>query len=263
MRAAAIGLLGSLISSSTALAQPAGVDLVEAKALYSAAERELAAGQYAEAAKDYGAAYDVTKDPVLFFKIGNANQKAGQCAVAVAYFRRYLAEAAPAERFVALTRERIAQCEPKPEPVPAPVPVPVPKPEPLPVPKPEPLPISSKPKPVRHAAAWLVGGGALACGILGIVLAEAAQSSEADVTDLYVGLQGKPPTYDAATQARYQQLLDDGHHYEDLSWTAFGAAAVALGASAYLFGRGGDPHEALIAPTASSRGAGVSARWQF
>ena len=49
--------------------------------LYAAGEQEIAAGAYADAARDYGAAYELTKDPVLFFKIGTRERgRPGKCA---------------------------------------------------------------------------------------------------------------------------------------------------------------------------------------
>ena len=61
----------------------------------------------APAARDFLAAYEITKDPVLFFKIGSAYEKAGKCPTAVGYYDRYLAEAKPEENFVTITKERI------------------------------------------------------------------------------------------------------------------------------------------------------------
>src|ERR1044071_3354531 len=92
----------------TPRAQPADVN--RAKDLYVSAEAAMADGRYNDALRDYGAAYELTKDPVLFFKIGGANEKAGKCETAIVYFRRYLREAHPAENFVTLTKQRIVVC---------------------------------------------------------------------------------------------------------------------------------------------------------
>ena len=71
----------------------------------------MAERRYDDAAREYGAAYEVSKDPVLFFKIGSALDKADKCAVAITYYRRYLREAKPSANFQKLTTERIATCE--------------------------------------------------------------------------------------------------------------------------------------------------------
>src|SRR3954471_5562002 len=67
-------------------------------------------GRWSDAARDFGGAYDITRDPVLFFKIGAANEKAGKCPVALIYYGRYIREAKPDPKYVDMTRERITAC---------------------------------------------------------------------------------------------------------------------------------------------------------
>lgn len=132
---------------TSAFAQPA--DTARAKELYLSAEAAMAAQDYETAARDYGAAYEISKDPVLFYKIGTANERAGKCSVAVIYYRRYLAAGKPTPAFVDITNARIKACEPAtadkpPEPV---RPVEPTKPEPT---KPEPTkPEPAKPEPTK------------------------------------------------------------------------------------------------------------------
>lgn len=102
-------LLGS---ATTTWAQP-NRDLSEATASYRAAEKAMTDGRFEEAARSYGSAYEISKDPVLFFKMGSALDKAGKCQVAITYYRRYLREAKPAANYQKLTAERIAACEAK------------------------------------------------------------------------------------------------------------------------------------------------------
>src|SRR5262245_53683880 len=85
-------------------------DYAHAKELYDLANAEMKDGKFADAARDYGSAYDITHDPVLFYKIANANEKAGHCDVALVYYGRYLKEAKPSEQFVELAKERIQAC---------------------------------------------------------------------------------------------------------------------------------------------------------
>lgn len=92
------------------MAQPASPDMDRAKDLYRAAEEAVKAGRYADAVRDYGGAYEITRDPVLFYKIGSANQLAGKCEVALIYFNRYLKEGRPSETFQKLAKEKIEKC---------------------------------------------------------------------------------------------------------------------------------------------------------
>ena len=256
-------------AARSASAEP---DFEHAKQLYKAAEEAMDAGHYTEAVDDYGAAYDITRDAVLFYKIGAANQKAGKCAVALTYFGRYLKEARPSEKYQQLTRDRIAECSAATSPPPSNDTPPAPNPSTLeptpPTPAPPPAdPVLPPPAP-HHAhgstSAWLLVGGAIAFATVGAVLAYSAKSSENDITDLYVGLGGVAPTYDATTQKRYNDLVDEGHRYQYLSWASFGIAGGAAIAAAVLFVTGHhDDKEAVIAPTASRSGAGVSATWRF
>ena len=100
-----------LATAAGASAQPAKPDLAEAASLYRAAEQAMTERRYDDAARDYGAAYEISKDAVLFFKIGSALDKGGKCPVAVTYYRRYLREAKPTAEHQKLTNERIAVCE--------------------------------------------------------------------------------------------------------------------------------------------------------
>lgn len=269
MRAAIPALL---VGVSVASAQPAG-DMNRAKDLYKQANQEMKDGRYADAAKDYGAVYEITHDAVLFFKIASAHQKAGQCDVANVYYNRYLKEAHPGLDYVKLTEEHIKECEaiigptkpvrpvePPPQPPPAQPQIGPPPPQPAP---PAPAP-AVHPSGQRNGA-WILVGGSLAAITIGSVLAYSASSSENDLKDLYISANGQPPTYDTATAKRYNDLLDQGHTYEHLSWVSFGVAgACAIGAT-ILFLRDSDSHgeRVTVAPIATPREAGVSALVRF
>src|SRR2546423_15528563 len=107
MRAVIPGVCAGLVAGAGLVAaQPAG-DMARAKDLYKQATVEVNDGRYADAAKDYGAVYEITHDPVLFYKIAVANQKAGRCDVANAYYARYLKEAHPSLDYVKLTETHV------------------------------------------------------------------------------------------------------------------------------------------------------------
>src|SRR5689334_13092407 len=107
----AAALLGGSLAPPVSHAQPApAAELDRAKDLYKSAETAMKDGQFDDALRDYSAAYELSKDPALLFKIGRANERAGRCEVAVTYYARYLREGTPNEKFATLTRERITAC---------------------------------------------------------------------------------------------------------------------------------------------------------
>lgn len=98
-----------LVAASTAAAAPP--DYEAAKRHYQAAEKAAAEGKYKLAAREYGVAYDITKDPVLFFKIGYAYDRADDCTAAKVYYLRYLKEGKPAPEFKQRTQALIQACK--------------------------------------------------------------------------------------------------------------------------------------------------------
>jgi tetratricopeptide (TPR) repeat protein len=298
MRGVAIVLAGAVATAAVVypgrapFAQPQAdpADLQRAKDLYKSAETAVAEGRFDDAARDYGAAYEISKDPVLFFKIASANERAKRCEVAIIYYRRYLRAARPDAEFAKTTNARIVGCGGEPEP------------------EPEPAGSGSAgsagsgsasagsaavdpglgsgsdagsalppPKPIvaKHRTAWLLVGGSLTFVTIGAVLAYSADASESDIADLYVGFGGQPPVFDARTEARYRDLLDEGKRYERLSWLSFGiAGAFAVGAAIKFAvdgkeGKSGGATEARdkkavrITPLVHPGGAGAAATIRF
>lgn len=253
--------------AGTAHAQPApnAPDFAHATELYNAATTAMTEGRYLDAARGFDAAYDITRDPVLFYKIGVANEKAGKCEIAVIYYGRYLREARPEPRFIEMTQARITACGATTDTTTAPVepdhPAITPTPTPSPSPSPAPTPVVDR---QHHDAAWLMVGGAVAFVTLGAVLAYAASSSEADITDLYVGVTGTRPTYDPTTAKLYQDLIDEGHHYEYLSWAAFGVATGCAATATVLFLRGDHQADRVsVTPIVMPHESGVAATFRF
>ena len=93
--------------AGSAAAQP---DLTTATAHYQAAEDAMARGAWADAAREYDAAYQLGKDPILLFKLGTAHARAGACDAARAAFDRYLAEGNPTPEYRAQAEDRGATC---------------------------------------------------------------------------------------------------------------------------------------------------------
>ena len=274
MRVVGISICAAMLTAGAARAQPAP-DVARAKTLYEAAQGAMTESRYADAIRDYTAAYEITKDAVLLFKLGTAHQKSGQCELALGYYRRYLAEGKPAEAFVTLTRDRIVACNGNPDepvaaqpppspPSPPPDEPPAPAPTPPPgqaAPAPAPAPANAPPLLGRNRAAWLLVVGSIAFVTVGAVLAYSSNAAERDLEDLYVGLGGMTPVFDARTRARYDDAVAEGERYEKLSWISFGiAGGLAIGAAVRFLTAS---ETAVITPTVSPTGAGATAAFRF
>jgi tetratricopeptide (TPR) repeat protein len=230
-------------------APPTEPDFARATELYNAATQAMNEGRHDDAARYFLAAFEITSDPVLFFKIGSAFEKAGKCTEAVVYFERYLNEAKPAENFVVLTRERIDSCK-------------LPPPAPTPDPTAEAAPAAPREQPSKDKdRAWLFVGGALTFVTAGAVLAYSSASAEQDIKDLYVSDDGRPPVFSPETQERYDALQAEGRRYEVLAWTSFGiAAGCAIGATIFFLRDDGD---VTVTPVVTPKETGVSATLRF
>jgi hypothetical protein len=106
--------------------------------------------------------------------------------------------------------------------------------------------------------AWLLIGGALTFATAGTVLAYSTSSTEQDIKDLYQSTTGYPPHFDAATQRRYDDLVDEGNRYQTLSYVAFGlAAGCAAGAAFYFWRASREEPQPAITPVVTPTSAGV------
>jgi hypothetical protein len=298
MRVVAIGLaagLATLAVHGDSGAQPAP-DYAKAKQLYDSATAEYDKGAWSDAERDFGAAYEITKDPVLFFKIGAAYEKAGTCEIALSYYTRYLREAKPAQSFVDLTKERVEACGGDWKVVLAAAGMAEHGMGEQAAGSGSATPSASASgsgsasesgsgsgtgsdgvaltglgsatvadKPHTRDLPWIMVGGALAFATAGAVLAYSASSSEQDIKDLYVGIDGKTPVFDTKTQQRYQELVDEGHRYQYLSWGAFGVAA-GFGIAAtliFIHDHVVEERRVLITPTATPTSAGAAVTLHF
>ena len=278
---------------------PAGKpDYKRAAALYRDAEFAMQQLRYDAAATSYQGAYDITRDPVLFFKLASAHDKAGRCDVALPFYRHYLNEGHPNAEFTTLTQDRIKACEamlsatttpekPPEKPIVTPPPTLPEKPVVI-APKPlifNPPPIDTRPPearfepvpsvdyhgPVGNKVAWtsaLVGVGIAALG--GIMLMR-ARATEDDINDLYaVNNGGRPIAFNTATQARFNDLDAQGvndQNYATLSFALAGAAALtAIVIWAWPSGAESTVSKTAglqIVPTVSSNGGGVLGSFSF
>ena len=301
-----MSVAGSVLSASIAVAQPAAgagaspdqaaaPDFARAAELYKAAERAMAESKFDDAARDYGSAYEITRDSLLFFKIASAHDKAGRCPVALTYYRRYLKEAKPTSDYQKLTQARIAACEKGTTgattgtddlngtgatgtgttgtngtnttgaaTVDTNATTPTPE-----------LPPKVAPATKSHTTgAWIATGTGIAFATVGAVLALSAKSTQDDLDDLLATRTpaGQPPVFDGTTRIRYNDLITTGERYQTLSWISFGVAGAAGIAATYLFltSDGGTQErapakvgKALITPTIGRNFASVSATLRF
>jgi hypothetical protein len=114
----------------------------------------------------------------------------------------------------------------------------------------------------RHRGPWLLVGGSIALVTLGSVLAYSANAAERDLEDLYVGLNGTPPPFNATTRRLYDDAIAEGRRYQTLSIASFGlAGALAVGAAVWFALA---PSEKItVAPAVAPGAAGASAAIRF
>jgi len=163
----------------------------------------------------------------------------------------------------------VADAQPQPTPDPAPI---APTPDPAPTaPTPAPgaaAPTAAPPPPPpparlgRHQGPWLLVGGSIALVTAGAVLAYSANAAERDVEDLYVGLNGTPPPFNATTRKLYDDAIAEGRRYQTLSIVSFSlAGALAIGAGIWFAVDRGE--KIAVTPAGGPGTAGVSTRIQF
>jgi hypothetical protein len=247
----ALAAFAVLATATPALAQPSPgqPDFAAAKQHYQAAEEASGKGDHATAAREYGIAYEITKDPVLFYKIGQSYDRAGDCTSASVYYGRYLKEGNPSEEFRGKTEEAMKRCGQKP---------PDEKTETgdrqqatgdrrqatAPVDREAVGKVEAPPRSLveeepswQRTAAWSSVGIAIALATTGAVLGLSAASREEDVDNLieFRDAEGQPATYTGATRERYNDLISEGDRLESLAVVAFAASGAAAAAAALFF----------------------------
>lgn len=287
--AVALGLALAIAGAGAGVvpARAQAPDYDAAKQHYQAAEAAMNKGEFATAAREYGIAYDITRDAVLFFKIGSAFKRAGDCKSAVVYFKRYLAEASPDPAFRAKATDEIAGCGDDPA---ATTPPTV---EPATPPAQEPVDASGDPAVApatsltgaplgmtppsyyeqrsswQRTAAWTSVGLSLAFVTAGGVLGLSATSRQEDVENLteFRDPQGDPARFQGTTRERYEDLVEEGEDLEKLSIIAFSAAGATAALAIVFFivdaTSDGRADEVTVTPTAGPEGLGLAAGWRF
>lgn len=132
-----------------------------ARHLRRAALAEYQAGDYAAAARDFRASYDLDPEPELLYALGQSLRLAGDCQAAIEAYNDFLIRL-PDDAQAIAAREKIQVCEAALAPPPAPV---VAKPRARPRP---PIAVPLTPSPRKMRASWLrdpLGGALLAGGV--------------------------------------------------------------------------------------------------
>lgn len=99
--------------ATTAHAQPSAGDLDKAKKEFIAGKKAFDAGDFAEAASHFKTSYNLSKKPTLLYNVGLANESGGQDDIALFYYRKFLADADPADPQRPDVTERVKALEKK------------------------------------------------------------------------------------------------------------------------------------------------------
>lgn len=232
------------------------------------------AGNIDEAVREFISAYEITKDPKLFYQIAHAYENGGRKEEALVFYRRYLNEASLSPQAREEIRDKITtlQGTPPPPPTPAPSTPPsaapgandaiLPPPdepphegkEPVPPPAAGPSGAAAGEPPAppaeapptfldeesgwRRTAGWISVGVAAAFLTTGAVLASSAASREEDVRrllDYRDPTTGLPPRFQGTVAEDYADATEEGESFNTWSTVAFVGAGVAAGAAITFF----------------------------
>jgi tetratricopeptide (TPR) repeat protein len=243
---------------------------------YAAAGRHFAAAQdafekkdYRRAAAEFQAAYDITRDPVLLYNIGESLERAGDRAGAIASYRAYLKEQPQAADRKEVERRLLALEALGPAPPAAPLAA-APK-APAPGPRPGPPAVS----PYRTAA-WASVAAGVAILTAGAVLGLGAQNraDELERRTTLTSSGGVPPVYSAGEDELYRTLTSEGRAYNSAAIACFTVAGAVAVTSGVLFlldwrrqrAQARERTSARAFPAVSplqSAGEGSGVRWSF
>lgn len=251
MRLRAFTLVPLVLLTSTLCLAQGQPDYKAARQHYMDATAAEKNGDYTTAAAGYAAAYDITKDPVLFYKIAHAYEKSGDNDAALVYYRRYVNEAKDAK-----DRDQVTSHIKELEGGDAIVPPPDGDGDVIPpdgdgdliAPPPDgdgqpdgdqPPAFMDEPARWQRTAAWVSVGVAAVLLTSGAVLGESALSRQEDIARLtdYRNTDGTPTTYANTVKSDYEDAADEGTTFEKyaiISFAGAGVAALAAGVFFYL-----------------------------
>ncbi|MBA3456229.1 MAG: hypothetical protein H0T42_24225 [Deltaproteobacteria bacterium] len=125
--------------------------MTKAKAAFAAGKKLFDAGDFAEAAAKFKESYKLSKNPVLLYNIGFANEKAGQDDIALFYYRKFLTDAPADAAQRGEVTDKVAELELKFRGGATPTPTPTPGPT---VTTPTPTPTRTEPIKIKPAGTY-------------------------------------------------------------------------------------------------------------
>jgi tetratricopeptide (TPR) repeat protein len=274
MRSSILALALTLLPGLAAAQQLTKEQIAKAKEHYQAGTAAEARGAYDEAVKEFEAAYDITKDPKVFYPIAKAHESAGHLEDALIYYRRYLGEAKLSPQLEAEVKARIEVVEKK-QPTEAtapPAPVEPAKEELIPPKAAAPRDEPEHPTRWYREAAWISLGVTAALLTTGGVLLTTARSREDDVNSLLEtrDSSGLPHTYGGTVKEQYDQAWDEGDQLEAFALASFIGAGVTAAATVtfFILDAGSDDDaasqpSARLSPQLLPGGGAFSAAWRF
>jgi tetratricopeptide (TPR) repeat protein len=250
----------------------AAQDVSEARRHYELGTRYYDLQRYADAAKEYEAAFVIKDDPALLFNIGQAYRLAQNPRKAIGAYRSYLRRVpndprrAEIERRIADLQTQIDReqknaespplgtiqpnGEPAPKPAVEPTPPPAPTPQPAPAPAVQPAPEPSHAARTKKIAAYVLGGVGVAALAAGIGLEVAAKSANDKLTNPPAGTHFNPSQ---ETTVKVDQSAG-------IAMLAVGGAAVATGVALFVWAHFEERRAKSVAivPTLGAGHAGVA-----
>ncbi|MBI5512960.1 MAG: hypothetical protein HY909_04285 [Deltaproteobacteria bacterium] len=211
--------------------------------------------RYAEAAREFQAAYDQSHHAALLYNIARALEAAGELRGALDAYRRFDEAGAPGAdpQGLQTLRDRIASLRARLGEGGTTAPTPAP-PTAAPQPQPTPHPPGEDRAPPSRLGSWLLLGGGVACAGASVAFAVLASGNSARVR---AGNLGQEPYSLALEDARSSAQLQS-----TLAWTLglAGGALLTGGVLGFLL-RSGAPRpgapRALVLPTPGGLGLGV------
>ncbi len=253
-------LIVLLVVTATANAGPHddGNAVDSAKAHFARGKAAEKAGQFAQAADEFEAAYALDPRPEMLFNIGQAFLLAGAKAEALSYFQRYL-EAQPDGAGAAEARKQVAALgkevtpAPKPEPAAPAAPAPAPAPAVAVAGAPvsvtvEPIEQPASPR-LRIAGLATAGAGLVALGF-GVTFALDARSDADQLTHHTGAWTDADRTLYANGQAANRDMV--------ISYVAASGLIIAGGV---LYALGARTVQVSVAPSPSGAAAAVAGRF--
>lgn len=249
-------LVAAIFLTSAAHADPfePPSSIAAAQEHYTRAKTLFAAKQYADAASEFQAAYDL--DPsskFLLFDLALARRMAGACRAAVTAYQEFL-DANPPDKHAANARIGLQKCQDilanAPPPSDEPVKPPPPAPPPVSPPPPPPTEHRAIHEPwYRDRTGDILAGAGIACALGGGALYMLARGAADD-------------TFHASSLTEYHQRHDDALSYQTDAQvlTGLGAALVVAGVIRYAIR---PEREIVVAPAPTRGGAALAVEVAF